>query len=112
MVSRNKLPVRWDKTAAESLEHIFKAIKEESPTQAKRVKDTLLSLSRSLSDFPEKYSREAYLEGEPNNYRSVSKWRYKMVYEVTPDEIIIVMLFHGRQRQQTMDELKAKKKSI
>jgi len=106
LVNKKKLPVRWDEPAAESLKDIFKTIKEDSSTQAKRVKDTLLSLSRGLNDFPEKYSREAYLAGEPNNYRSVSKWSYKMVYEVTENEIIIVMLFNGRQGEEIMDKLK------
>ena len=91
-----KLPVRWDEMAVESLEDIFKIVKQDSLIQAKRIKNTLLSLARSLNDFPEKYSKEDYLVDEPNNYRSVSKWSYKMVYEVTENEIIIVMLFNPR----------------
>jgi plasmid stabilization system protein ParE len=106
LVNKKKLPVRWDDSAAQSLQGIFEIIKEESPIQAKRVKDALLLLARSLDDFPEKFSKEFYLADEPNNYRSVSKWSYKMVYEVTDDEIIIVMLFHGRQGQEVMERLK------
>jgi plasmid stabilization system protein ParE len=51
----------------------------------------------TLNDFPEKYSREEFLEEEPENYRSISKWSYKIIYEVTQDAIIIVDIFHARQ---------------
>lgn len=97
MVKKKKLPVRWDKEAIKSLKDVYDYIKKDSPNQAKRVKNTLLKLAKSLNDFPEKYSRELYLSEEPENFRSVAKWSYKLIYEVTEKEIIIIMLFHTSQ---------------
>ncbi|ELR67992.1 hypothetical protein C900_01288 [Fulvivirga imtechensis AK7] len=63
-----------------------------------------MSLAKSLGDFPEKYPKEPYLLDEPNNYRSVSKWSYKLIYEVTENEVIIVMLFHSSQDPEKIKE--------
>jgi len=96
-VKNRKLPVRWDNKAVESLRDIYEYIKEESPSGATKVRKALLSLARSLGDFPEKYPQEPYLKEETNNYRSVSKWSYKLIYEVTDEEVIIVLVFHTSQ---------------
>ena len=97
MVSEKRLSVRWDIEAIESLRDIYEYIKVESPSGAHKVRRALLSLAKNLGTFPEKYPKEPYLLDEPNNYRSVSKWSYKLIYEVTENEVIIVMLFHASQ---------------
>ena len=61
------------------------------------MKAELLRLAGNLCDYPEKYSIEPYLENESGNYRSVAKWSYKIIYEVTENEIIIAMVFHTKQ---------------
>lgn len=98
MVVRKKLPIHWDKLAKESLDDIYEYIIQDSPQNARKVKKELIKLVGSLNDFPEKYSREEFLEEEESeNYRSVSKWSYKIIYEVTDDAIIIVDIFHTHQ---------------
>ena len=66
------------------------------------VKKELIKLARSLADFPEKFSIEKYLVKEPECYRSVSKWNYKIIYEVTNEYIIIVDVFHTSQHPSKM----------
>ena len=97
MVATKKLPIRWDKLAKESLDDIYEYILQNSPQNARKVKKARIKLVGSLNDFPEKYSREEFLEEESENYRSVSKWSYKIIYEVTDDTIIIVDIFHAHQ---------------
>jgi len=97
LVKKKRLPVRWDIEATESLRDIYEYIKVDSPSGAHKVRKTLLSLAKSLGNFPEKYAREPFLKDEPNNYRSVSKWSYKLIYEVTEKEVIVVMVFHTSQ---------------
>lgn len=94
---RKDLPVRWDTEAVNSLRDIYDYIKVDSKTAATKVRKGLLSFARTLGDFPEKYSVEPYLEDEFNNYRSVTKWSYKIIFEVTHNEIIVVMIFHTSQ---------------
>jgi len=78
-----KLPIRWDRKAKDHLDSIYEYIAEDSIISARYVKRELIKLIGSLNDFPEKYSKEYYLENEPENYRSVTKWNYKIIYEVT-----------------------------
>ncbi len=97
MVRKRTLPIRWDRLAKKNLDDIFEYIAEDSITAARKVKKELLKLAHSLNDFPEKFSVEEFLANEPENYRSVTKWSYKIIYEVTEDYIIIVDVFHTSQ---------------
>ena len=92
-----RLPIRWDRLAKRNLHDIYNYIAKDSLLAAKKVKKELIKLAHSLNDFPEKFSIEEFLADEPENYRSVSKWSYKIIYEITEDCIIIVDLFHTSQ---------------
>ena len=94
---KSKLPIRWDKQAKENLDNIYDYIAKDSVVAARNVKKELVKLAHSLNDFPEKFSVEEFLASEPENYRSVSKWSYKIVYEITDEYIIIVDVFHTSQ---------------
>lgn len=102
MVSKKKLPVRWDRLAKKNLDSIYDYIAQDSFAAARMVKKTLVKLAHSLNDFPEKYPVEEYLADEPENYRSVSKWSYKIIFEVAEDCIIIADVFHTSQHPSKM----------
>ncbi len=102
MVKKKKLPIRWDRLAKENLDAIYDYIAKDSIPAARRVKKTLVTLAHSLNDFPEKFSKEEYLIDEPEDYRSVSKWSYKIIYEVTDECIIIADVFHTSQHPSKM----------
>ena len=105
MVGKKKLPIYWDKLAKDNLDAIFDFIAEDSITAARKVKKEIVKLVRSLSDFPDKFSKEENLADEFENYRSVSKWSYKIIYEVTDDCIIIVDIFHASQHPLKMKRI-------
>ena len=105
MVIRNKLQIRWDRLARESLENICEYILQDSLQNARKVKKELIKLAGSLCDFPEKYTKEEFLKEESENYRSVSKWSYKIIYEVTDDAIIIADIFNTNQNPLKISKL-------
>jgi len=92
--------VRWDNKAVDSLKDIFEYIAIDSPSGAHKVRKALLALAKSVGNFPEKYAIEPYLKHLPNNYRSATKWSYKLIYEVTEEEVIILMVFHTSQNPE------------
>lgn len=102
---KKKLPVRWSPKAIYRLESIYDYIAEDSVNAARHVKKNLIQLGGSLGHFPEKYSREASLSEEPNNFRSVSKWHYKIIYEITESYVIIINIFNTNQHP---DKIKGK----
>jgi plasmid stabilization system protein ParE len=97
LVSKKKLPIRWDRQAKDNLDAIYDYIAEDSVMAARKVKKELVNIARSLNVFPEKFSIEDCLADTPGNYRSVSKWSYKIIYEVTNECIIIADVFHTSQ---------------
>jgi plasmid stabilization system protein ParE len=105
---KKKLPIRWDKRAKGNLDKIYDKIAEDSENAARYVKKELIKLAHSLNDFPEKYSKEEYLADEPENYRSVAKWSYKIIYEVTEECIIIADIFHTSQHPMKIKRVKEK----
>ncbi len=86
--------VIWDSKAKEALKAITLFIKEESPTAAKKVRRELLKLTASLKHMPERFSTEPYLEHKGNDYRSISKWSYKIIYRVNENEVRILEIVH------------------
>ncbi len=104
MVRKKKLPIRWDRQAKENLDQIYTYISKDSIAAARKVKKELVKLVQSLNDFPEKFSVEPYLADEPENYRSVSKWSYKIIYEITEEYIIVVDVFHTSQHPSKIKE--------
>jgi plasmid stabilization system protein ParE len=103
---KKKLPVRWDPKAKEILDEIYDHIAEDSVNAARHVKKSLIQLGNSLGYLPEKYSREEYLDDMPENYRSVSKWRYKLIYEVTDKYVIIADVFNTSQHPSKIRRIK------
>lgn len=108
MVTKDKLPIYWDKFAKNNLDAIYDVIAKDSVTAARRVKKEIIKLVRGLDYFPEKFQKEIYLEDEPENYRSVSKWNNKIIYEVTDKSIIIVDIFHTSQNPSKNNKLRDK----
>ncbi len=96
MVTPN-LPIKWDKKAKEGLDYIYQYIQIDSEEAAKRVKKELIRLAGSLADFPEKFPTEPLMENQPGNFRCVSKWSYKIIYEITDQEIIITYIMHTKR---------------
>ena len=102
MVKKKKLPIRWDRLAKKNLDAIFDYIAKDSVPAARMVKKELIKLAHSLNDFPEKYPIEKHLANEPENFRSVSKWSYKIIYEITDEYIIIADIFHTSRHPDKM----------
>jgi plasmid stabilization system protein ParE len=63
-------------TAKESLRDIISHIKKDSPVTAARVRKELIQTAKSLSELPERFSKEEYLVDKVGNYRSVMRWHY------------------------------------
>ena len=78
-----KLPVRWDLNAFESLEAIYDYLKKDSETAANDVREVILNQTSKLGGFPEMFAIELLLSDLLGNFRSVTKWNYKIIYEVT-----------------------------
>jgi plasmid stabilization system protein ParE len=101
-----KLKVIWDDEAKKSLRNIYFYIKNrESQTQAIRVRKKIVEQAKTLSSFPEKFVEEPNLKSERGNYRFKVIWSYKIIYEITPEAIIVLDIFHTSRDPQLISKL-------
>lgn len=69
MVKQN-YKVIWDDEAKASLRRIYNYIKNrESNDQAKKVRNEIREIAKSLGFMPSKYSEDPFLEDEPGEIR-------------------------------------------
>lgn len=99
--------VIWDSRAKKTLKAITQYIKEESPATAKGVRKELLKLTASLKKMPERFLTEPYLEHKGNEYRSIVKWSYKIIYRVRVNEkeVRILEIVHTSRNTAVIEEI-------
>ncbi len=91
---KKKLLVIWDKEAKEELKKIYQYIKERSEPSAQKVRSVIIDTSRKLSEDPEIYEQDKYTEKSLGNIRSFIRWHYRITFQVTESQIIILAVTH------------------
>lgn len=97
----------WDNKATKSLKKIYTFLsKNASRETANNVRKALMSSIDGLRKHPERYPLEPNLRHRPEQFRYIQKWSYKIIYEFTGREVIILYVFHTRQDpQKLIDEI-------
>ena len=101
-------PVIISNQAKQSLKEIVLYIKKDSPQAAEYVKNSLITLMRSLGTSPEKYSKEFLLEDTGKNYRSVTQWRYKIIYLYTGKKVLVLDIIHTSMDPEEIKRVEGK----
>lgn len=100
---KKQLKIVWNNEAKYALRNIYNYIKKrESTERAKKVRNEIAESAKSLNFFPEKFVEDPYLKDEPGNYRFKVIWSYKIVYEVTPEAITVLDVFHTSRDPSNM----------
>ena len=63
-------------------------------------------MTASLKEMLERFSTEPYLENKGNEYRSIAKWSYKVIYKVDENEIWILEIVHTGRNTTVIEEIK------
>lgn len=88
--------------AKQSLKNILAYIKEDSPSASQHVKQALLSIISSLKTTPKKFALDPILADVSNEYHSVTKWHYKIIYKVTDKHVIVINITHTSMHPDTL----------
>ena len=80
--------------AKQSLREIVEYIKKDSPSAASKVRKRLFEVVGSLNKLPERFSKEILLDQKNGNYRSVTIWHFKIVYQILENEVLILKFIH------------------
>ena len=94
--------VNWSKPAEEDLKEIFRYIARDSRFYAKKVVKNIVEKSLSLDSSP----RRGRIVPEINDpdIREIFIYSYRLMYQITPDNIYILGVIHGK-RDFTPDDI-------
>ena len=86
--------VRWPLKAQKQLAKAHEHISIDSYQNAEKVKKDILLSTRKLAANPEIYPPDKYKTNNDGSFRAYELHRYRIVYQVTTKEIIIVRVRH------------------
>ncbi len=84
--------VVWTKTAKQQFKSIVEYIKKDSTQNGQKVKEEVLSSVNRLTSFPERYPLDKYKPNNQGNIRAFEIYKYRVAYEVTATDIIILRI--------------------
>lgn len=87
--------VKWTTPAKHDLKQIHDYIARDSKFYAKKVSLAIVEKSEKLTAFPE-IGRIVPEIGEPT-IREIFIYSYRLIYEILPDKIAILVLIHGKR---------------
>ena len=86
--------VVWSYKARLELKKVFDYIALDSLKYAILVRDEIIDLTIALDKHPEKYGLDKYKINNDGSWRAFEKYRYRISYKITPNQIRIVRLRH------------------
>lgn len=87
--------IEWSPEAAEDIEAIAEFISRDSEFYARAVVSKILSVSRTLADFP--LIGRAVPELGEENIRERFVYSYRLVYRIEQKKILVVAVVHGKR---------------
>lgn len=87
--------VRWTHTAIGHLTSIYDYIGRDSQHYAQRTVDRITARSKQISDFP--HAGQMVPEYNDPNVREVIEGFYRIIYEISQEEVRVLAVIHGAQ---------------
>ncbi len=90
--------IAWDVKASKALRKYYNYYqKNASASVAERFALAIVEAVETLLEQPERYPVDKHLAHLPQQYRALPVWNFKVVYEFTGYEIIILFIYHTKQ---------------
>ena len=96
------IEVKWSPEAIEDLEAIAEYIARDSGYYARAVVTEILSVSRSVGEVP--LIGRIVPETGDENIRERFVYSYRLIYQITSEEIVIVAVMHGKRLLENLAE--------
>jgi plasmid stabilization system protein ParE len=89
--------IRWDKDALKQFNSAITYIRNDSPTNADKVKREFLSKIVGLGKNAEIHALDKYKKDNTGNYRAFELHRYRVSFKVNLSNVIITRVKHTSQ---------------
>jgi len=89
--------IKWHPKALYSFIDILDYIKEDSPTNAKRIKTRINNIIKTIPSNPEMFREDELKENNDGTYRVFNKDSIRVSYKIEPKEIFIARVVHSSQ---------------
>jgi plasmid stabilization system protein ParE len=96
------LEVRWSPEATEDIEAIAEYIARDSEHYARAVVSEILSVSRSIGEFPHLGRNVPEIVDE--NVRERFVYSYRLIYRIEAKRILIVGVLHGKRLLENVSD--------
>ena len=96
----SKRKIRWDKTAVHYFRDAIRYVRKDSPQNADKVKNDILSVINALASTPEIHAPDRYKRNNTGDYRAFELHRLRIAYLTKEDEVIITRLRHTSQEPE------------
>lgn len=97
MVKKFRPVVHWSNRASAYFKNIYERIKEDSYSNAEKVKEGITKIVDSLPDHPEKHPPDKYKKDNGGKYRAFEKYSYRVAYRISEKAITILRIRHVKQ---------------
>jgi plasmid stabilization system protein ParE len=87
----------WNNLASAQLKKIYEHIKNDSDSNAEKVRNGITKIVDSLVDYPEKHPPDKFKKNNPGNYRAFEKYSLRVSYRHTDKVIKILRIRHVKQ---------------
>ena len=98
MVENEPLQIIWSPDARRALRKAYERIKEDSPKNAVKVRDTILEMIEQLPNNPNQHPPDRFKLDNSGNYRAFEKYNYRVSYRFSDKEIRILRFRHVKQK--------------
>lgn len=92
-MGRGQREVVWTPTARDCVDEILAFISADSPGAAGKVLEVILAAAESLSVFADR--GRIIPEIESRSIREIFVYRYRLIYDVSGDEVRVLAVLHG-----------------
>ena len=97
MVKKFRFVVVWNNRASAYFKKAYEQIREDSYSNAEKVREGVTKIVDNLPDHPEKHPPDKYKKNNKGNYRAFEKYSYRVAYKITEKEIRILRVRHVKQ---------------
>lgn len=87
----------WNKHPSGFLKNALKRISEESPLQAERVEEGILSALEKARGNPERYPKDKFKRNNQGDFRAIETFSYRIAYRYTEKELRVLRIRHVKQ---------------